>query len=316
MLEVYALCSMASIRLKIYSVFLDHVFIRGWILSAERPLKQVFLHLGGDRWGKIESPAETDGWFAHAFRFEERFRQELFPAKLKFHFADGGEQIIADATMDVLGEETFWRCLHPVFELLRQRGNGRFLEVGSRARSGISRKELLTPAGWDYVGFDVLAGENVDVVGDAHELSSYFPPDHFDAIASFAVMEHILMPWKLAIEINKVLKLGAIGFFVTHQSYPLHDEPWDFWRYSDRAWESILNVATGFEIIEAKMKEPAFIVPKVVHAAVDSGERYVGYLSSVVVFRKIGPTALRWDVKVEDITPTHYPSGELPLIEG
>jgi len=109
------------------------------------------------------------------------------------------------------------------------------------------------------------------------------------------------------------MKVGAIGFFVTHQSYPIHDEPWDFWRYSDHAWQSILNQATGFEIIETIMSEPVFLVAKLGHAAVDAGEQYVGYLSSVVVFKKIGPTALCWDVKLESITSSQYPAGEIPL---
>lgn len=304
---------MPLVRLKIFSVFLDHVFIRGWIDSPFNQLSQIFLYHGGDHWGKIDSPAAKDGWFANAFRFKEQYRSELFPPKIKFQFANGDEQILDDATMNVLGEETFWACLHPILDSLRQRKTGRFLEIGSRARSGISRKELLTPPGWEYTGFDVLDGENVNVVGDAHELSAYFPADHFDAIGALAVLEHILMPWKLAIELNKVMKVGAIGFFVTHQSYPIHDEPWDFWRYSDHAWHSILNQATGFEIIEAKMSEPVFLVAKLGHAAVDAGEQYVGYLSSVVVFKKIGTTALRWDVKLESITSSQYPAGEIPL---
>jgi len=306
---------MPEVRLQIYSVFLNHVFIRGWITSLENQPTQISLYIGGGCWEKIERPEAEDGWFANAFPFEEQCRSELFPPKLKFKFDNGDGQILDDATMNVLGEESFWRYLHPVLESLRKLKSGRFLEIGSRARSGISRRELLTPVGWEYVGFDVLEGENVDVVGDAHELSSYFPPDHFDAIGAFAVLEHILMPWKLAVELNKVMKIGAVGFFVTHQSYPIHDEPWDFWRYSDRAWQSILNVATGFEIIEAKMSEPAFLVAKHGHAAVDTCEQYVGYLSSVVVFRKVRHTALRWDVKLGDITSSQYPKGELPLIE-
>jgi SAM-dependent methyltransferase len=307
---------MAAVEIDLYSVFLDHVFIRGRISSADRPVADAFLHLGGGHWGKLQVLAESDGSFAKAFPFEERFRPELFPAKLRLRFTDGSEQTVDDATAGVLGEQSFWKCLHPVLNDLRRRGHGRMLEVGSRARSGISRRDLLTPEGWEYVGFDIMGGENVDVVGDAHELSTIFPPDHFDAIGSFAVLEHMLMPWKLAIEMNTVLKTGGVGFFVTHQTCAVHDEPWDFWRYSDRAWDAILNAATGFEIIEAKMTEPVFIVPKVGHAAVDSGDHYVGYMGSIVVFRKIGPTSLRWDVKVGDIIPTRYPPGDLPLLNG
>jgi len=305
---------MASVQLDIYSVFLDRVFIRGRILPGERPVAEALVHVGGGNWSRMTSLSEADGSFYDVLPFAEEHRAELFPARLMLRFVDGEEQLIENATKDILGATNFWVPLHPVLDGMRKRGSGRFLEVGSRARSGISRRTMFTPDGWEYVGFDVLAGENVDVVGDAHEISNYFPPEHFDAVGALAVLEHILMPWKVAIELNKVMKPGAVGFFVTHQTYPVHDQPWDFWRYSDSAWDGILNRATGFEIVDSKMSEPAFIVSKICHAAVDHTERYVGYQASVVVFRKIGPTELSWDVKLQDITSTRYPAGELPLI--
>ena len=49
----------------------------------------------------------------------------------------------------------------------------RILEVGSREVTGRSRaREEFSAA--DYVGFDYYEGPNVDVVGDAHKLSTYF----------------------------------------------------------------------------------------------------------------------------------------------
>lgn len=43
------------------------------------------------------------------------------------------------------------------------------LEIGSRNVSGITRRDLFSHC-VDYVGFDVLAGDGVDIVGDAHKL--------------------------------------------------------------------------------------------------------------------------------------------------
>ena len=54
------------------------------------------------------------------------------------------------------------------------------------------RKDLFAKAG--YVGFDIARGPNVDVVGDAHELSRHFPADHFDAVFALSVFEHLAMP--------------------------------------------------------------------------------------------------------------------------
>lgn len=57
------------------------------------------------------------------------------------------------------------------------------LEIGSRARSGISLKHLFRPPR-HYTGFDISPGPNVDVVGDAHNLSHHLPHHSFDAAFS------------------------------------------------------------------------------------------------------------------------------------
>jgi len=50
----------------------------------------------------------------------------------------------------------------------------RILEIGVRNVTGANRRNRCSAA--EYTGFDFYAGENVDVVGDVHKLSSYFPP--------------------------------------------------------------------------------------------------------------------------------------------
>jgi SAM-dependent methyltransferase len=188
-------------------------------------------------------------------------------------------------------------------------GSLHFLEIGSRARSGMTRRQFV-PEGWRYTGLDVMPGPNVDVVGDTHCLSRLFPAQKFSAVMSFAVFEHLLMPWKVVIELNKVLRPGAVGMFFAPQTWPIHDVPWDFWRYSDEAWHAILNQQTGFEIIDAKMGEPVFSVPQKLHPAVDFGDT-PGYLNSTVVFRKTGETTLEWPVDLGQIISTRYPKGEV-----
>lgn len=183
---------------------------------------------------------------------------------------------------------------------------GALLEVGSRARSGIARRDW-APPGWGYSGFDIVSGPNVDIVGDAHALSRHYPEEEFDAVMAFSALEHLLMPWKFVVELNKVLKPGALGLFTTHQCWPVHDAPWDFWRFSDTAWTGLLNSATGFEIIEARLGEPAYVVAERCSPTTAFAQRPDAYLASLVLFRKIGATALEWPVELADITDTRYP---------
>jgi hypothetical protein len=128
------------------------------------------------------------------------------------------------------------------------------LEIGSREVSNKSWiKEHFNKA--QYVGFDYYAGGNVDVVGDAHSLSKYFN-DKYDLIVSCACFEHFAMPWLVAHEISKLLKVGGAVFIDTHFSYSSHERPWHFFQFSDMALKVLFNEALGFECIEAGMSNP------------------------------------------------------------
>jgi hypothetical protein len=184
----------------------------------------------------------------------------------------------------------------------------RVLEIGARARSGITRRELV-PATATYVGFDIAAGPNVDVVGDAHELSRHFPPGHFDAVFSVSVWEHLAMPWKVSLELNQVMKPGALVMVNTHQAWPSHEEPWDFYRFSEFAWATLFNAATGFEIVAAGMGSPAVMAAALPepHLQDQHIEWHYGYLATRCIARKTGPTTLSWPVPTELVSRGLYP---------
>lgn len=130
----------------------------------------------------------------------------------------------------------------------------RVLEIGSRdVTGGHSLRRAF--GGGSYTGFDYYPGPNVDVVGDAHRLSSYFDAP-FDVIYSTAVLEHLAMPWVAAEEIAKVLKVGGLLFVETHFSTSLHERPWHFFQFSDMALRALFSPALGFECLEASMSNP------------------------------------------------------------
>jgi ubiquinone/menaquinone biosynthesis C-methylase UbiE len=132
----------------------------------------------------------------------------------------------------------------------------RILEIGSREVTCKSnaRKEF---AKAEYVGFDYYPGNNVDVVGDAHKLSSYFEDkERFDIVYTSACFEHFAMPWIVATEIAKVLKVGGIVFVETHFTFSSHERPWHFFQFSDMALKVLFSKALGFDCIEAGMSNP------------------------------------------------------------
>ena len=131
----------------------------------------------------------------------------------------------------------------------------RVLEIGSREVTGSSDARRLFGKA-EYVGFDYYAGNNVDVVGDAHKLSSYFPGQRFDLVYSSACFEHFAMPWQVATEIAKVLKVGGVIFVETHFPFSSHERPWHFFQFSDMALRVLFSPALGIECIEAGMSNP------------------------------------------------------------
>jgi SAM-dependent methyltransferase len=200
---------------------------------------------------------------------------------------------------------------HAVFERFVEAVNAfdrpRILELGSRARSGNVRTHHFPRA--EYVGFDVIAGRNVDVTGDAHELSSHFPAEHFDAVFAVSVFEHLAMPWEVVLELNRVLKPGALACIFTHPSYPPHDRPWDFWRYNPEAFEVLLSAPCGFELVARAEGLPCSIVPLVSDPVLTGLWREPAFLAVAALARKTGAPAakLRWDVPLRDVLTTRYP---------
>jgi SAM-dependent methyltransferase len=236
-------------------------------------------------------------------------------AHLFVRLADGREVDLEHAIPAAKAGHRFGAIWVQLLQHLEGQASGRILELGSRGEAGMVYRAAI-PAAWDYVGVDLLPGPNVDVVADAHELSRHVARESFDALFSVATFEHLAMPWKVAVEINKVLKPGGIAAVVTHQAWPVHEQPWDYWRFSTWAWRAMFNEVSGFEVVEAAMGEPARIVPELLHPTLAGVARGEAYLGSAALVRKIGSTRLRWDVPTSAVADGTYPSLALTGYDG
>ena len=179
------------------------------------------------------------------------------------------------------------------------------LELGSRGAEKHPRFKNYS----EYIGFDIHPGKNVDVTGDIHKLSEYFPKETFDAVYSVSVFEHLAMPWKAVLEINKVMKKGGLVHISTHPTWPPHEMPWDFWRFSKEAFKALFNEATGFKLLEAKEGLPCAIVPYGNEPSMIGLQWETAYLGVSMIAEKIGDPdkSAKWDVKTEDILKSIYP---------
>ncbi len=191
----------------------------------------------------------------------------------------------------------------------------RILEVGSRNVTGVNFRSRFNQA--TYIGFDFYDGENVDVVGDAHKLSSYFQgQEKFDLIFSSAVFEHLHMPWVVAIEIQRLLKVGGYVFVETHFSFSSHERPWHFFQFSDMGLRALFNDSLGFDLIDSGMSNP--IAGYFSHAA----SKYLRYMpvlelychSEIFCRKRCEVDSFDWTLVTTDgiVEGSRYP---LPKIE-
>ncbi len=190
----------------------------------------------------------------------------------------------------------------------------RLLDLGGRARSRNQLSEYFPDC--DVTVFDIVAADEVDVVGDAHELGRHFPPETFDFVMSISVFEHLLMPWKVAIELGRVMRTGGIAMVHTHQTEGMHDTPWDFLRFSDTAWSGIFNRYTGFEVIKADLSRYLHVIPAVILEPVGDMENAGGFQCSTVLVRKTGPALVEWPVPLGEVVKSSYPQGPAAHVPG
>ncbi|WP_312407752.1 class I SAM-dependent methyltransferase [Rhizobium sp.] len=139
----------------------------------------------------------------------------------------------------------------------------RVLEVGTRRtaadRKTHSRDDYPHLADEDYVRLDIRDGLDVDVIGDLHALPVQWT-ERFDLFIADAVFEHLERPWIAAKEVARVLTPGAPFWIVTHQCFPIHGHPSDFFRFSTEALRVIFEDA-GLIVDAAEYSDQCMIVP-------------------------------------------------------
>lgn len=183
------------------------------------------------------------------------------------------------------------------------------LEIGSRNVTGVTRRHLL-PSAARYIGLDIYPGEGVDVVGDAHQLADHFAPNSIDAVVSYSAFEHLAFPWKVVLEINRVLKPGGFVFISTHPTWPAHELPWDFWRYPVAGLAHLFIPDTGFEVLRAAEGLPCKPYSLVNDPPTKPFYRYHLNMGVAVVAKKISdydPDRLRWNIDVSKAVRSEYP---------
>jgi SAM-dependent methyltransferase len=100
-----------------------------------------------------------------------------------------------------------------------------------------------------YIGCDVVQSNmnQVDLICYADNIP--LPSNSFDTVISTQTIEHVANHQGLINEANRLLKEG--GYFIVSGpfTWPLHEEPYDFFRFSKHGYRYILEKGS-FEIVE------------------------------------------------------------------
>ena len=102
-----------------------------------------------------------------------------------------------------------------------------------------------------YKGCDVVQSDlnKVDVICEATNLK--FESSLFDTVFSTQVIEHVNEPLKMLQEINRVLKNDGTLILSAPFCWELHEEPYDFFRYSKYGLKAMLT-NNGFDVIDIR----------------------------------------------------------------
>ena len=158
-----------------------------------------------------------------------------------------------------------------------KRPDTRILELGTKR--SISDRPTTSKANFplaaEYLGLDIEAGPDVDVVCDATEMSSVLGRERFDLVISRSTFEHIHTPWVAASEIAKVLKPGGEVLLQTHHAFPVHAYPNDYWRMTTDGLERLFSPEIGFETIQSWFRFPGLVVAPTAKPAVRQSQVFL-----------------------------------------
>ena len=166
----------------------------------------------------------------------------------------------------------------------------------------------------EYIGCDIVQSsqQKVDVICDATNVP--LPSAECDTVFSIQTIEHIAEHQKMLNEANRLLKNGGRLIISGPLYWPLHEEPYDYFRFTKYGFTYILNKA-GFtiEMIIENGGSWATSGQSVIHSFMNSTSRHpfprlLRFIYFRLGFLKIHNSIFAWLDKVDHNTamPINY----------
>lgn len=138
----------------------------------------------------------------------------------------------------------YYFLIHDIKEGIRNFAKGDFLDLGCGNKP---YETLYKPVTKSQIGCDIIQSDRnrVDVICPVTDLN--FNADSFDSILCTQVLEHVFEHDKMMKEIYRVLRPGGNVILTVPFAWELHEEPYDFFRYTKHALRQLFE-QHGFQI--------------------------------------------------------------------
>ena len=149
----------------------------------------------------------------------------------------------------------FWKVSEFVRDFYKDHGPfNRVLDVGARNINGTVKDSMVQsgiPMPAELLGLDMIGGENVDIVMNAHDLRLRFVKDSFDCVTCCETLEHDNKFWVSVEGMRTILKPGGwLLITVPGINFFRHDYPSDYYRFTDSVYPEFFF--EGYENIKVE----------------------------------------------------------------